>query len=90
VISPEQLEAAAGDDPRGGWVAFSPENRPLGAPYPAAVARIYEGERAAGDEPADRPCASIDAARELAAEWPDAAQKLARPLLARTADFGVP
>lgn len=81
MISPEQLEAAAETIRRGGLVAFPTETvYGLGANAldPAAVARIYEAKGRPATSPLIVHVASIDAARELAAEWPEAAQKLAR------------
>lgn len=80
MISQSELLAAAEAIRAGQLVAFPTETvYGLGANAldPAAVARIYEAKGRPASSPLIVHVASIDQARELAAEWPESAQKLA-------------
>jgi L-threonylcarbamoyladenylate synthase len=80
MISRSELRAAAEAIRAGQLVAFPTETvYGLGANSldPAAVARIYEAKGRPSSSPLIVHVASIEQARELAAEWPDSAQKLA-------------
>lgn len=80
MIFPSELRAAAEAIRAGQLVAFPTETvYGLGANAldPAAVARIYETKGRPASSPLIVHVASIEQARELAAEWPDSAQKLA-------------
>jgi L-threonylcarbamoyladenylate synthase len=81
VISSRQIKTAAELIRQGGLVAFPTETvYGLGANAldPAAVARIYEAKGRPATSPLIVHVDSIEMARELAAEWPGAAETLAR------------
>jgi L-threonylcarbamoyladenylate synthase len=81
LISPEQIQAAA-DLIRGGRLVAFPTETVYGlganALDPAAVARIYEAKGRPAVSPLIVHVDSIEMARELVAEWPAAAETLAR------------
>jgi len=80
MISPTELTAAGRAIRAGQLVAFPTETvYGLGANAldAAAVARIYEAKGRPPSSPLIVHVAAIEEARELAAEWPDTAQKLA-------------
>ena len=81
MIPPEQIQEAAELIRRGRLVAFPTETvYGLGANAldPTAVALIYEAKGRPAGSPLIVHAASIEMARELAAEWPEAAETLAR------------
>jgi L-threonylcarbamoyladenylate synthase len=81
VISLEQIQAAAELIRQGRLVAFPTETvYGLGANAldPAAVMRIYEAKGRPAGSPLIVHVASIDMAREVAAEWPKTAETLAK------------
>jgi L-threonylcarbamoyladenylate synthase len=80
MISRSELLAAAEAIRAGELVAFPTETvYGLGANAldPEAVARIYEAKGRPASSPLIVHVASVEQARELAADWPDSAQKLA-------------